>query len=353
MLAGTAAAGKPSAHTLRKSANGPIEAVAQDGNLAAWFTLGTQGCNLVHVLSPGKRDRSAPQPSSGSMTCRWNLEDGQPQLALAGRMSTALWTLHESGPAPFDYVLAAQIGGPERQLNKFAHANDGTGKWLGGATGAGSTLAYSWFDVEYVDKLACLSGGSCKKKVADGGIDIVSRTADTPLPGATPALALATAAGRIAYIPVTTVKATRPSASNNGPVDIVDGDDGSLVSQVSVHGIPVAVGLSPEVLAVLSQSGGGKTRGPHDIITWFSATDGTKLGSVSISLQAALQIAVSNRLIVYRVGRQLRGVATRNGHIRTLAKTAANAVGLSLAHGRLVWAVNKGDTGRLRALSVG
>jgi hypothetical protein len=203
VLAGSAAAGQPSAQTLRKSANGAIAAVAQDGNLAAWFTFGipAQACDLVHVLSPGRRDRTLPQPSSDSITCRWNLEEGQPQLALAGNMSAAIWTLHEGGPAPFDYVLGASIGGPERQLDRLAHANDGTGKWLGGVTGSGRTLAYSWVDVEYVDKLKCLSGGSCQKKIADGGIRMVTGTTDTPLAGVAPALALATAAGRIAYIP--------------------------------------------------------------------------------------------------------------------------------------------------------
>ena len=355
VLAGSAAAGQPSAYTLRKSANGPIEAVAQDGSLAAWFTFTsiTRGCNGVHVLSPGRHDRSAPRPSSASMTCNWDLSDGQSQLAVAGHISTALWTLHEGGPAPFDYVLAAPIGGAERQLDKFAHANDGTGKWLGGLTGAGSTLAYSWADVEYVDKVACLSGGSCKKKIADGEIRLVSRTTDAALPGGPPAVALAAAAGDIAYIPATTVKANHPSASNNGTVYVVDAADGSPVSQASVRGIPVAVALSPQVLAVLSLSAGGRARRAHDRISWYDPSDGTKLGSVSIPPGAAEQIAVSNRLVVYRVGRLIRGVATRNGHIRTLTKTATNAVGLSLANGRLVWAVNKGDAGRLRALAVG
>jgi hypothetical protein len=339
---------------LRKSRTGPIQAVAQDGNLAAWFTSSTQGpCDLVHVLSPGKPDRSLPQPSSGSMTCRWNLEDGQPQLAIAARMATAIWTLHESGPAPFDWVLAASIGGPERQLGRFAHASDGTGKWLGGVAGAGRTLAYSWVDVEYVDPQACLSGGSCLKKIADGGIRVVSHTTDTPLPDAAPALAIAASSGRIAYVPATTVKANHPSASNNSPVYVVDGGSGSPVSQASVRGVPVAIALSSQVLAVLSQSVSGKVRGSHDRISWFSPTDGTKLGSVSISLRAATQIAVSNRLVVYRIGRFLRGVATSNGRIRTLTQTAPDAVGCSLAHGRLVWAVNHGDTGRLRALAVG
>ena len=35
----------------------------------------------------------------------------------------------------------------------------------------GTTLAYSRVDVEYVDPLACASGGSCAKEIADGGIE--------------------------------------------------------------------------------------------------------------------------------------------------------------------------------------
>ena len=352
MLAGAAAAAKPTPHTLRKSTTGPIEAIAQDNSVAAWFTAAsTRGCDEVHVLSPGKHDQSLPQPSSTSMTCQWTLAPGQSQLAIAGRMSTALWTLHEGGSSPLDFVVAASVGGPERPIDTLTHASDGTGEWLGGVAGAGRTLAYSWIDVEYVDKLGCLSGGSCKEKIANGGIRIVTKTSDpyTILPGAQPALQLAASAGRIAYIPATTVrgKAGRPAATSNSVVDVVDAGSGNVEAQPVVTGVPIALALSPHVLAVLSASG------PRDRIAWFSATDGTKLGSVSVSKRAAPQIATSDRLIVYRMGRVLRGVATSNGQIRKLAKTASNPVGLSLARGRLIWAENHGDTGRLRALAVG
>jgi len=345
VLAGTAAAGPPTAHTLRKNPSGPIEAIAQDGSLVAWLSSSSRTCDQVHVLSPGRRDRSLPQPSSGSMTCRWNLEDGQPQLAVAARMSTALWTLHESGPAPFDYVLAASFGGPERQLDRLAHASDGTGDWLVGVAGSGRTLAYSWDDVEYVDKLACLSGGSCKQKIADGGIRIVTRTGDQPLPGAQPALQLAASAGRIAYIPATIAKAGRPLASANNFVYLVDGASGNPVGRAFVHGIPAAIALSPHVLAILTQ------RGPRDRISWFSASDETKLGSVLVSGRAATQLAASDQLIVYRVNRTLYGVSTATGRIRLLAKTAPDAVGLSLENGQLVWAEHRAGNGRLRALA--
>ena len=297
---------------------------------------------------PGKKDRSLPQPSSDSMTCQWDLSSGQSQLAIAARMSTALWTLHETTSSTFDFVLAASFGGPEHELDRLGHATNGTGTWLGGVAGAGRTLAYSWVDVEYVDPVACLSGGSCKQKIADGGIRVVTHAKTAPLPEAKPALQLAAAAGRIAYIPALTVKAGRPSADTNSPLYVLDATNGELVSQEFVHGIPIAIALSSHVLAVLTTQ-----RGPRDRISWFSATDGTKLGSALVSQRAASQLAASDRLIVYRVGRQLRDIATRNGHIGKLVKTAQNSVGLSLAHGRLIWAENHNGTGRLRALSVG
>jgi hypothetical protein len=262
-------------------------------------------------------------------------------------MSTALWTLHENGPAPRDWVVASSIGGSERDLKLLAHTSDGTGDWLGGVAGAGRTLAYSWDDVEYVDPSGCLSGGSCKQKIADGGIHLVTRTDVTTLPGADPALQLAAAAGRIAYVPATVVKAGRPTVSLDNTLRIVDATTGAILGQPFVRGIPIAIALSSHVFAVLT------TSGPHDRISWFSATDGTKLGSLLVSANAAPQLAANDQLIVYRVGRLLRGVSTQTGHNTRLAQTGLTSLGLSLAHGRLIWAENHNGTGRLRALSVG
>jgi hypothetical protein len=101
------------------------------------------------------------------------------------------------------------------------------------------------------------------------------------------------------------------------------------------------------VLAVLTQ------RGPRDRLSWFSATNGTKLGSVLVSSRAATQIAASDQLISYRVYRSLYGVSTATGQIRPLGIVAQNTVGPTLGKGQLVWAENRGAGGRLRALSVG
>lgn len=349
LLAGSAIAGRPTAHTLRKSASGPIEAIAENNGVAAWFTAGKKTCNVVHVLTPGKHDRTMPQPLSGTMTCGWDLTDGQSQLAVASRMSTGLWTLHESGPQPFDDVLAASYGGPARTVGSLQHTSDGTGQWLGGVAGAGRTLAYSWDDVEYVDPSGCLGGtGSCKQKIADGGIRLVTKNSVTPLPGAEPALQLATSSGRIAYIPATIVHGDRPSATTNASLPIVDATTGELLGEPKVHGIPIAIALSSNVFAVLTT-----LAGPHDRISWFSATDGTKLGSVLVSPFAAPQLAASDQLIVYRTGRLLRAVSTHGKRLGKLVQTGLNCVGLALAHGRLIWAENHNGTGRLRALAVG
>jgi hypothetical protein len=351
VLAGTALAGRPTAYTLRKSTDGPIAAIAQDSKMAAWFTSSTKGaCNEVHILSPGKKDRIIPQPLPGTETCTWVVAGWPPQLAVASQISTALWTLHEQGPAPNDDVIAATAGGPQRIVHHLARASDGTGDWLGSVAGAGRTLAYSWDDIEYVNPQKCLATGQCKRKIADGGIRLVTRTGtETPLPGAGPALLLAAAAGRIAYVPATTVKGLGPATSANNVLQIVDATTGATLGQAPVHGFPIAIALSSKVLAVLTTQGT-----PHDRISWFSATNGTKLGNVVISGGAAPQLAANDRLIVYRGGLFLRGISIRTGHpVGKLVKTGVNYVGLSLAKGRLLWAENHNGAARLRALSVG
>jgi len=345
VLAGSAAAAPPEAHTLRKSATGPIAAIAQDGSSIAWLSSSTKTCDAVHVLSPGTPDQVFPQ-SASSMTCHWDLTDGKPQLAIAAKTSLALWTLHESGPAPFDDVLTAPFGGQENQVDRFAHASDGTGDWLEGVAGSGRILAYSWADDEYVNKLDCLSGGSCKREIADGGIRVVTLTGPRALPHAHPALQLAASAGRIAYIPATRAPADRPAASTGGPIYVVDGVSGDQVNKLAVRGVPAAIALSPNVLAVLTQ------RGQHDRIVWFSPS-GTKLNSVPVSAQTAPQLAASDQLIVFRVRHNLYGVSTANGHIRLLGKVGQNPVGLTLGKSQLVWAENPGPGGRLRALLTG
>src|SRR4051794_4570149 len=171
---------KAGPQTLYTSPSGKIQAFAQDGPLVAWFAPGTKACNAVWVLAPdnGGRIRLPDQTSTAhNVTCRWEVAPPV-NLAIAG--SDVLWTLHErQAPVQFDYVLGAGISDTrERRFQEVAHARTGAGLWLGGIAGdsirtgpnAISTLVYGTATVQFVDEIACLSGGSCAMKIAGGGV---------------------------------------------------------------------------------------------------------------------------------------------------------------------------------------
>ena len=189
---------------------------------------------MVHVLSPGKHDRSLPQPSSASMTCNWDLTDGQSQLAVAARMSTALWTLHESGPSPFDCVLAASIGGPERQL-KQPRPRERRHRRVARRrrrSGQDARLLVGRRRVRQPARVPLRAARASRRSPTAGSASSRARR-DTPLPGAGPALQLAAAAGRIAYIPATIVQGDRPSATTNDVAPHRGRHDRSTVAQAS------------------------------------------------------------------------------------------------------------------------
>lgn len=344
-LAAVAAPRLPVPKTVH-TARGPVAAVAQDGDLLAWLDADATGCNAVHVLQADGSTVTTPEPEAGSMTCHWDVATAATRLALAAGASAALWTLHEAGGAPVDYVMSATLGGPETRVDRLSHASDDTGLWLGGVAGGGTTLAYSAADVEYADKMACLSGGSCKRKIAGGGVYVVSGGQERLLPGSRPALALATAAGRIAYVQAAAAPIGPPVASGRLPVRVVAATSGAAVSSVRPQGFPLALALAPNVLALLTRNG------KHDLVTWYGATTGLQLGSLRVSSSAAPALAASNRLVVYRVGRTLRGISLRTGRARTLAQTPAPPLDFSLSGSQLAWGENRAATSRVRVLVV-
>ncbi|HEY2353644.1 MAG TPA: hypothetical protein VGH79_01930 [Gaiellaceae bacterium] len=339
-IAGIASAAAPQPTTLVRTP-APVKALAQDGGLVAWLGGDSKKCNEVHLNGNGST-KILPQPPTSSMTCRWAISAGTARLAIAATADAALWTLHESRS---DFVMTAQVGGKEIQVDRLAHG-DGTGWWLGGTTGGGSTLAYSAIDVEYVDPLACGSGGSCKKKIAGGGIHLVTAGQKAALSHAGPALGLSVSNGRIASIPATTVaKDGSPATSSGAPIRVRDVSNGALVSTAKPVGVPLAVSLSTHVLAVLS-------RNVHFLrLSWFDPATGKKLGGIGVPVQTTA-IAANDQSIVYRFGRTLRALVLATRHSHPLGKTATSYLGLSLDAGRLVWAENHSTYGLIRALTI-
>lgn len=337
--------------TLYRTSGGSIAAFAQDDSVLAWISTRPHRCNAVHLLSLKGVKETLPKPGTDNVTCRWDVADGPVRLAVASRAGDAtLWTLHQRAQIALDYVVGAAARQPlERRFTQVAHNGGGAGLWLGGIAGSGATLVYGTTEVAYVDQVDCLSGGSCALKVAGGGVHRIVGRSDPLLPHTGPAVAVAAAAGRVAYIPAARVgPGGRPQPAVGQPVEVHDARTGALVAKAATNGTAVGIALAPHVLAVLERDDRGRAR-----IAWYDPESARLLGVVRVARGTATAIAANDRAVVYRVGRVIRRVDVATGTIRTVAKAAATPVGLSLVGSRLAWAENlRGGVSRIRAVSL-
>jgi hypothetical protein len=334
--------------TIYRSTTGPITAFAADGSLLAWFAPGGHECNVVHVLSLSGVKVTLPRPGTDNVTCRWSMGSTPVRLAIAETSGAALWTLHERSQVDLDYVVGADASEPlERRFDQLAHTPAGAGLWLGGIAGNGSTLVYAVTEVAYVDQVACLSGGSCRLRIAGGGVRRVVGRRNPLIPGTGPAVAVAACAGRIAYIPAAGVGPDGlPVASSSRSIPVRTARGGTVVARIEPDGVPVGIALARHVLALMERDR-GETR-----IAWYDPAGGILLGSVRVSSSASTRIAAGDSAIVYRVGRVLRAIDVMTGQTRTLVTTPVTPVGLSLDGDRLLWAENLRGKGRIRSLGL-
>jgi hypothetical protein len=338
-----------------------IQAFAQDGELLAWFEPSASKCNAVWVWQLGSAKE--PLPAQGAkfhnVTCRWQVPALSPVgLAIASNhgATAVLWTLREAASQAlrFDYVLGATVANRnERRFQQVAHARHGAGLWLGGVAGGDGTLLYSVVQVQYLDQVACLTSpnkaGACDLKVAGGGIyRIVGRKPPLPVKGASPAVELSVAGGRVAFVPAAGAALAdgRPFASGALPIEIRDVSTGARVASVAPNGAPIAVSLSTTVLAVLGHTANGL------VLSWYSAANGKLLDFVTVPKTTAPVVAAGLREVVYRVGRSIRAVDIRTHRVRLVTKAAATPIGLSLAGNRLAWAEDVDGRGRIRAITL-
>ena len=351
-----AAAATPHPVTLYARANTTVAAFAQDGPLVAWFykARNAKGCNGVHVLSLGN-GLQADLPQQGrarNVTCTWPVSSTPVQLALAG--SNVLWTLREQAPIPFDYLIGAgvRLGDQrERRFQEVAHTKTGPGLWLGGIAGDKSTLVYGVTAVDYVDEAGCLAGtASCDLTITGGGVYRMDGRLQPKLISGTDhegAVAVAASDGAVAYVPTSTLGPQgRPLAGADLPIDVIDATTGTSISRVTPQGTPVALALTPHYVATLERT----TLGLR--VAWYSRASGTAAGSVPVSAQAAPQLTATDKTIVYRVGRSIRSVDIDSHDLKTLARAAAQPIGLSLEGVRLAWAENLKHSARIRALTI-
>ncbi|MHB8469664.1 MAG: hypothetical protein ACYDCH_07915 [Gaiellaceae bacterium] len=344
-----AAGASPRPQTVYASAR-PIAAFAQDGMLLAWFSPHARRCNTVSVYSvaDGLTLRLPLQgPNDANVTCHWDVVD---PVRLAIDRSAALWTLRETAPLQFDYVLGAGIVDRlERRYQEIAHAARGAGLWLGGIAGDGSTLVYAVTAVTYVDEVTCLAKpkarGACALRRSGGGVyRIVGRTPKL-VPGTTPSLLVAAASGNVAYVQTAAIaRDGRPLANAKLPLVVRDAASGTVVSRAVPGGTPIALALSARVLATLERTPLGLR------LAWYDPTTGSATGSVPVPASTSPELSTSDRLIVFHVARSIRVVDVRTRAVKAVAQAASIPIGLSIQGDRIAWAENVKGRGRIRNL---
>lgn len=333
---------------------GTIAAFAQDGPLIAWFTPRGAGCNTIEVRSlKSGLELTLPKQTARNVTCRFVRNPHQPVgLAIAANPTRIAWTLPLASPLQLEYLLGAGVTPaeqPERRYLELAHTARGAGQWLGGIAGDRGTLAYATTTVDFADEAGCLAGTSpCTLVKTGGGVyRLAGRAPVARVPHTKAAVALAVSGNAIAYVPTGGIGADgHPHASADMPIEVVDAATGDRISSVLPRGMPLAVALSPHLLATLERTPLGVR------LAWYDRATGRPAGSLPVPSTTTPMLSASDRMIVFRVGRSIRAVDVSTHRARRLARAAATPVGLSVDGGRVAWAENLDRSARIRAVYV-
>jgi hypothetical protein len=306
----------------------------------------------VHVrsIANGSHAELPKQGDTQNVTCRWNVGTSAVSLAIARDKPNVLWTLHESSPLQFDYLVGAGVGDSrERRYQQLAHTSRGAGLWLGGVAGSSGTLVYGVTSVDYVDEAGCLAGtDTCALKIVENGGGVYRVGADQRrklVPNTSGgAVEVATSGDRVAYVqPASIDKHGRPLPGADKPIEVVDAVSGRVISSVMTQGTPIAIALSSDALATLEQTSLGLR------LAWYAPETGLPGGSLPVAIAASPELSVSDRLAVFRVGRAIRAVDLTTGRSRNLVSAGGTPIGLSVEGTRIAWAENLKHGWRIRA----
>lgn len=128
------------------------------------------------------------------------------------------------------------------------------------------------------------------------------------------------------------------------PIEVRHAADASLVSSFMPRGKPLAIALSPEFVAVLTQQGRRKR------IELFDPTTGARRGAVTVPRAMQARLSIDGGTVVYRVGRTIRLLAAARRKKSVLVTAKSAPVGLSIEGRRVAWAESGKKRSRIRAV---
>ena len=344
----------PRAETIYSHADTTIAAFAQDGALVAWFSPSRARCNTVHVISlANPLQTTLPlQGTARNVTCRW-VVGSSPGDPRARRRRTSSGRCRSGRRSPSTISLGAGVGVGERKERRFqeiAHTNHGSGLWLGGTSGDGATLVYGVTAIDYVDEAGCLAGtGSCELEVSGGGVYRMSgRQAPKLIPGTD-------SRRRRRSRGVDGCRRVRPGRRRRQAGPPARGRRPADRGRRRANG-RVDLARQPAGHAARDHARAARPRDARAHAARRFASPGTTARPARRRARCRCRgktspaLTATDRTIVFHVGRSIRAVDVETHNVRTLARAAAEPVGLSLEGRRLAWAENLKTAARIRAL---
>ena len=304
---------------------------------------------LVHAEREGLQHRARPLASSTvcrltcrsrrdshNVTCRWTIaavaRDTRDRRRDVERPLDAAREL----PAPVRLPRSARASHRARARAPLP----GVRPHEAGATGSGSAASQATerrsptrvTSVDYDDEAGCLAGtASCVLKIVGGGVYRVVGRKPKLVPGTgRGAVEIAASGGRIAYVGTGAISQAGQARRGSRPAD---------PGRRCRRAVTSSRASSPRGRRSRSRSRHTCSRRSSERRSVFG-WPGTRRRPVSRSARrrsrsrTSPQLAVTDRLVVFHVGRSIRAVEIATGRIKTLIEAAAPPVGLSIEGSR-------------------
>jgi hypothetical protein len=317
---------------------GSVMAVAQDAHSVAWLQWSPDGCRFRTLARGAKSIRSVKY----AKTCGPYFHD----LVLAD--GKAVWAGDDEVTCGKAFATVNVIAGSRpRLVQRIRRDCLGFGPSLRGLATDGRSFYYNLFKtVQPPAALDCGTlGGVCRWQLGAGHIARVDGSRPVALPGLSPTVMFAVAAGRVITVqPLREVSGGPggwPRAARNGRVEIHDVATGRLEASFRPEGIVRSVALTPTRAIVLVELLGLRR------LDFYDVRSGRRITSM-VPPQTLGRLLLDGNLVAYRLNDQVRVLDIATGKRRVVANTKYVTIGLSVRNGWVVWGENRNKYARIR-----